>query len=107
MKKKTRDQRRNDIVLDYLNTKFKPYTLETRISPRNPNYIMYYLGTTMILSAWKYTEKSNFRANFGGRFLEEFATWFPKFKYKRRILRDWLLTNHNPQLPEGTVLYVP
>jgi hypothetical protein len=105
--KKTIDERKKTIVLDYLNTKFKGKNLEVKVSPHNPNYIMYYLGTTMILNAWKYSEKSNFRANFGDRFLDEFIRWFPKFKYKRRVLRDWLFTNYDIKLPEGCVLYVP
>ena len=105
--KKTRDERKKEIILDFLNTKFKGKKLESKVSPHNPNYIMYFLDKTMILSAWKYSEKSNFRANFDSRFLEEFATWFPKFKYKRRMLRDWLFENYDIKLPEGTVLYVP
>ena len=105
--KKTRDERKREIILDFLNTKFKGKKLESKVSPHNPNYIMYFLDRTMILSAWKYSEKSNFRANFDSKFLEEFATWFPKFKYKRRMLRDWLFENYDIKFPEGTVLYVP
>ena len=105
--KKTREERKKAIIVDYLNTKFKGEKLEVKVSPFNKNYIMYFLGKTMILGVWKYSEKSNFRANFDTRFLQEFATWFPNFKYKRRMLRDWVFENYDIKLPEGTVLYVP
>jgi hypothetical protein len=105
--KKTKDERKKLIILDYLNTKFGDKKLEVKVSPFNKNYIMYFLGKTMILSAWKYSEKSNFRANFDKRFLQEFARWFPNFKYKRRILKDWIFENYDIELPEGCVLYVP
>jgi hypothetical protein len=104
--KKTRDERRKAIILDFLNTKFKGSELRVEISPHNPNYIMYYLNKTMILNVWKYSEKSNFTANFDNRFLQEFAIWFPKFKYKRRMLRDWLFENYDITLPEGCILNV-
>ena len=105
--KKTRDERKKAIILDFLDTKFKGKELRFKVSPFNPNYLMYFLGNTMILGIWRHSEKTNFRANFDSRFLEEFATWFPKFKYKRRMLRDWLFENYDIKLPEGTVLYVP
>lgn len=55
--KKTRDERRRAIILDFLNTKFKGSELRVEISSHNSNYIMYYLNKTMILNAWKYSEK--------------------------------------------------
>jgi hypothetical protein len=105
--KKTKEQRRNRIILCYLETKFHGCELLIQTSTFNPNFIMYFLGNTMIMNVWKYSEKTNFRANFNKRFLEEFATWFPKFKYKRRILRDWLFENYEIKLPDGCELYVP
>jgi hypothetical protein len=39
--KKTREERKKAIILDYLNTKFKGKKLEVKVSPFNKNYIMY------------------------------------------------------------------
>jgi hypothetical protein len=105
--KKTRQERKNLIILEWLNTKFKGSELEVEISRYNSNYIMYYLGTTLIMSAWRFSEKTNFKASFDVRFLKEFAIWFPNFKYKRRVLKDWLFSNYDINIPEGCTLYVP
>lgn len=105
--KKTREQKRKEIILDFLDTKFRGKKLEMKILSHNSDYYMYFLGKTEILNAWRFSEKTNFRATFDKKFLEEFARWFPKFKYKRRILRDWLFENYDIVLPEGCILYVP
>ena len=51
----------SEIIRDEIQRrKFKGKKLEVKVSPYNKNYIMYYLEKTMILSAWKYSDKSNF-----------------------------------------------
>ena len=103
--KKTRDDRKRELVLEYLKTKFDGCELRTETSRYNQTYTMYYLGETMLMESWM--TSNGYRGNFSKRFLEEFASWFPNVKYKRRVLRDWFFTNYNPTLPEGCTVYVP
>jgi hypothetical protein len=103
--KKKRDERKKEIVLDFLKTKFDGKELRIEESRYTETYKRYYLGDTLLMETWM--SRGIHKGNFGKKFLEEFATWFPKFKYKRRILKDWFITNYNPTLPEGCEIYVP
>jgi len=103
--KKKRDERRKEIILDFLETKFNGCELIIEESQYNKTYKKYYLGNTLFLETW--IQSRRHKGNFGQKFLEEFATWFPNFKYKRRILKDWFLNSYNPHLPEGCEIYVP
>ena len=103
--KKTRDERKREIVLDFLQTKFEGCELKTETSRYNKTYTVYRVGDTMLLETWM--TSSGYRGNFTKQFLKEFAAWFPKVKYKRRVLRDWFFSTYNPTLPEGCTVYVP
>jgi hypothetical protein len=103
--KKLRENRNKEIILEFLNTKFNNCKLRTEVSRYNETYTMYYLDNTLVMESWM--RGKEYRGNFEKRFLQEFTSWFPNIKYKRRVLRDWFFTNYNPILPEGCIVYVP
>jgi hypothetical protein len=103
--KKKRDVRRKEIILDFLNTKFDGCELKIQENEYNVSYKRYYLGRTLMMATWKYSKEH--KGTFDKDFLKEFAIWFPNFKYKRRILKEWFITNYNIDVPEGCRIYAP
>lgn len=104
--KKTKDKREKVMMLNFLETKFNGIEVNVKVSPINPNYITYYLGRTKLIVVQKLPKKTNFVTYFERGFLDECRSWFSEFNYKE-ILREWLFSNSDIQLPEGCVLYFP
>ena len=109
---KNKDERGKRIIIDYLNTRFSTCELEVRhhlhlhneLSGHKIEGTFYNLCGIPILEIYK--TSTSHKSNFDHDFLMEFASWFPKIRYKRRYLRDWFFTTYNITLPEGCILYV-